>query len=201
MRKLILVLLFLYPLLTFAQREFSGGLVLGPVASQISGDGLGGWDKFGLCAGGWVRMPISESTGIQMSLVYINKGSRTVDTLARTTFGYHLDYIEVPILLDYISPFLHKKLHGQVGPTVGINIRQRIIANGQSFDPNPAFEMLDIGIMGGIAYDVTAKYQIALRTSTSFIPTRPSPSVPVPNSFYLKGNYNQTLQFLLLMRF
>ena len=200
MRTYLFILACLVPLLTNAQREFSGGLVVGPVTSQISGDGLGGWDKFGFTGGGWVRIPVGDKTGLLMSLVYINKGSRTVDTLSRTTFAYQLDYIEMPLLLDYKSPFLNNKLHGQVGPSVGVNIRQKVNSYGNIFEPSPTFELLDISIVGGIAYDVTAKYQIALRTSTSFIPTRQAPSVPIPNSFYLKGNYNQTLQLLLSIR-
>lgn len=200
MRTYLVILACIIPLLSHAQREFSGGFVAGLVSSQISGDGLGGWDKFGFTGGGWVRIPVGDKTGLLMGLVYINKGSRTVDTLTRTTFGYQLDYIEMPLLLDYKSSFLNNKLHGQVGPSVGVNIRQKVNSNGNLYDPNPSFELLDVGIIGGIAYDVTAKYQIALRTSTSFIPTRPAPTVPVPNSFYLKGNYNQTLQLLLSIR-
>ncbi|MEN9639746.1 MAG: hypothetical protein RLZZ262_1615 [Bacteroidota bacterium] len=200
MRSVIVVLFLMVHFISNAQKEFSGGLVFGPVTSQISGDGLGGWDKFGLVGGGWVKIPINENSGIQMSMVYINKGSRTVDTLARTSFSYLLDYIEMPILLDWKSPFLNKKLHGLIGPSVGFNIRQKIKANGAISEPNPAFETFDIGFFGGVAYDFTAKYQLVLRTSTSIIPTRPSPSNPNPASFYLRGNYNQTLQLLFSMR-
>jgi hypothetical protein len=190
-------------LLSFAihgQKEFSGGLVAGPVTTQISGDGLGGWDKYGFCGGAWVRMPLSEKSGLLLSMTYFNKGSMRVDTLTRTSYGFVLDYVEVPILFDRKTDLANSKIRWQFGPSIGYLIRQKIKSNGNFYEPIPAFSRLDFGIAGGVAYDITAKYQLAFRSSTSILPTRPAPTNPVANSYYLKGNYNQTLQLLFSVR-
>ena len=80
------------------KRNFKGGLIAGAVTSQISGDGLGGWDKFGLAAGAWVNVPFSDRSSATMTMKFINKGSRTKrDTINFETFGYYLNYIEVPL--------------------------------------------------------------------------------------------------------
>jgi hypothetical protein len=197
----MVVLILFYGLQALGQKEFSGGLQAGLVTSQISGDGLGGWDKFGGTGLGWVRVPLSEQSGIFIGLGYINKGSLRVDTLSRTSFGFSLDYIEMPILFDQITKLAKNKLHLQIGPSFGIIIRQKIRSNGNFYEPNPAFTPYDLGICGGLAYDFTAKYQISFRTSTSILPTRPAPTNPVANSYYLKGNYNQTMQLLFSVRF
>ncbi|MFM9005662.1 MAG: hypothetical protein ACKOSR_09205, partial [Flavobacteriales bacterium] len=73
-----------------SRRSFKGGLLLGGVTSQISGDGLGGWDKFGMTAGAWVQVPFSKKVSATMSMKYINKGSRTkLDTITFNRFGYY----------------------------------------------------------------------------------------------------------------
>ncbi len=123
-----------------------------------------------------------------------------VDTLTRTSYGFVLDYVEVPILFDRKTDLVNSKIRWQVGPSIGYLIRQKIKSNGNFFEVIPAFYRLDFGIAGGFAYDITAKYQLAFRSSTSILPTRPAPTNPVANSYYLKGNYNQTLQLLFSVR-
>jgi Outer membrane protein beta-barrel domain len=134
-------------------------------------------------------------------MLYINKGSLRVDTLTRTSFGFSLDYIEAPILVDFPLGILQDKMYAQIGPSVGFNIRQKQKSNGIFYEPNPAFQPLDIGITAGFSYHFNAKYQLHFRGSSSVLPVRPSPTVPIPNSYYLKGNYNQTMQLLFSMRF
>ena len=186
-----------------SKRNFKGGIILGGVTSQISGDGLGGWDKFGLTAGAWVSVPISEKTSATMSMKYINKGSRTkIDTITFNTFGYYLNYIEVPIWISY-SPS-KKNLEGlkiNFGPYAGYLFNQKIISNGFDYAVNPPFESFDVGIELGVSYWLTPKLSVNFMSSTSVFPTRPNPSQVNPLNYYEKGNYNQTLQLLIAKGF
>jgi hypothetical protein len=205
------IILFLFiPLLTLAQgedrtskRNFKGGVVFGGVTSQISGDGLGGWDKFGITAGAWVNVPFSERVSATMGMKYINKGSRTkIDTITFNTFGYYLNYIEVPLWFSYApSKKEPDRLVVNFGPYAGYLFNQKIIANGFDYDVNPRFESIDVGLEFGVSFWITPKFSVNFMTSSSVLPTRPNPSQVNPLSYYEKGNYNQTLQLLLAKGF
>ncbi len=186
-----------------AKRNFKGGLLLGGVTSQISGDGLGGWDKFGMTAGAWVSVPFNDRLSATMSMKYINKGSRTkIDTLTFNMFGYYLNYVDVPLWLNYsVSKKEPGKLVINVGPSVGYLLNQKIISNGFDYVVNPPFERLDIGLDFGVAFWVTPKFSVNIMTTTSVLPTRPNPSQVNKLSYYEKGNYNQTLQLILAKGF
>lgn len=186
-----------------AQRAFKGGILAGPVTTQISGDGLGGWDKFGFTAGAWVNMPLSERNGIMMSLKYINKGSKTkLDTINYQMFAFHLNYIEFPVLFSRNFSVKKSNLMFTIGPYAGFLINQKIIANYQEYPVgNPEFERYDIGAQGGVSWWLGEKFFIDLSGSSSVIPTRPAPLVVNKGSFYEKGNYNQTLQLMIGVAF
>lgn len=184
------------------QREFKGGILVGGVTSQISGDGLGGWDKFGFSAGAWVNAPLNEKIGLGLSMKYITKGSRTEqDTLTYNSFGFYLNYIDVPILLTYDVKKKNSKFTFSIGPYIGFLLKQDIIINGASYDVNPKFKSTDIGGQVGAAWWPKEKLFLELMMATSVIPTRPAPAVVNANSYYEQGNYNQVLQLTLGIRF
>lgn len=185
------------------KRNFKGGVFAGGVTSQISGDGLGGWDKFGMAAGAWVTVPFSERSSATMSMRYINKGSRTkLDTLNFNTFAYHLNYIEVPLWFSYApSKREPDRLVINIGPYAGFLLNQKIVSNGFDYEITPSFERVDIGLELGVSFWITPKFSVNLISSSSVLPTRPNPAQVNPLSYYEKGNYNQTLQLLLAKGF
>ncbi len=162
--------------------------------SQISGDGLGGWDKFGITGGAFVSAPLSSKNGFRIGLNYADKGSRTKrDTLNFNTFAYRLRYIEVPVQYSFQNgPFTFL-----TGLYYGRLIKQDILANALTYDVIPAFRNYDVGITFGATLQMGDHFFIEGRFSSSMIPTRPSPNFANPNSYYEKGNYNQVLYFLI----
>ncbi len=186
----------------FGQREFKGGLLAGPVASQISGDGLGGWDKMGFAAGAWVSMPLSEKMALNISMKYIMKGSRTKrDTLDFNMFAFHLNYIDVPVLFSYRVIGKRTSLDVNIGPYAGVLLKQKIVSNGYDYEVNPPFRGFDIGASAGVTWWLGEKFFFDLSLATSILPTRPAPVVVNKGSYYEYGNYNQTLQFALGLSF
>ena len=185
------------------KHNFKGGLLAGAVTSQISGDGLGGWDKFGLAAGAWVNVPFSDRASATMTMKYINKGSRTKrDTINFETYGYYLNYIEIPLWFSYrLSRKSESRLLISGGPVVGFLMKQKIISNGYDYEVNPPFEKLDVGAELGVSYWLTPSFGVHLMGSTSVLPTRPNPAQTNQFSYYERGNYNQTLQLLLSVAF
>ena len=188
---------------TKQKRNFKGGLLAGAVTTQISGDGLGGWDKFGMAAGAWVSVPFSERSSATMTMKYINKGSRTKrDTINFETFGYYLNYIEVPLWFSYrVSKKSDSRLVLNVGPCIGFLLNQKIKQNGVDREIDPSFEKLDVGLELGISYWLTPSFGAQIIGATSVLPTRPNPGQTNPGSYYERGNYNQTLQLLLSVAF
>jgi len=188
---------------TKQKRNFKGGLLAGAVTTQISGDGLGGWDKFGMAAGAWVSVPFSERSSATMTMKYINKGSRTKrDTINFETFGYYLNYIEVPLWFSYrVSRESESRLLISGGPVVGFLLNQKTISNGYDNVVDPPFESFDIGLELGVSYWLTPSFGVHIMSSSSVIPTRPNPGQTNKGSYYEKGNYNQTLQLLLSVAF
>jgi hypothetical protein len=190
-----------------AQKKFMGGMVGGPVFSQISGDGLGGWDKLGFSVGAWVGVPLSDKNNISMSMRYITKGSRTKrDTLEFNSFAYHLNYLDVPILFQHNFLIRQSNFSWSAGPVIGLLLNQKVKVNKvdrtvPEAGQGPEFDPLDIGLMGSITAWVSPKFYIELSTSTSVIPTRPAPLVVNKTSYYEQGNYNQTLQLMFGLRF
>lgn len=197
---------FVFALFAFgihAQKAFKGGVVAGPVVTQISGDGLGGWDKLGFSAGAWVNMPVTEKMGIGITMKYINKGSKTkIDTITYNTFGYYLNYIDIPVLFTYNTAFRKMKVTASVGPYVGVLLNQKIKSNRANYDLGLApFKSYDMGGQAAVAFWGGSNLFFELALSSSMIPTRPNPSVTNKFSYYEQGNYNQTLQFNIGLRF
>ncbi len=204
MRSVLFTLVFaLFALGVHAQKAFKGGLVAGPVVTQISGDGLGGWDKLGFSAGAWVNMPVTEKAGIGITMKYITKGSKTkIDTITYNTFGYYLNYIDIPVLFTYTTAFRKMKVTASVGPYVGVLLSQKIKSNKFDYDLGLApFRNYDIGGQAGVAFWGGGNLFFELALSSSMIPTRSNPAVTNKFSYYEKGNYNQTLQLNFGWRF
>jgi hypothetical protein len=186
-----------------SQREFRGGLMAGGVTSQISGDGLGGWDKFGLVGGAWVEVPFSDRMALNVAMKYVNKGSRTkVDSVSFQTFGYYLNYIDVPLLLTYsLKPAKGiKNLGILLGPTVGVLLNQKIVSNGFEFDVSPPFRQYEVGAELAIRAWLGEVVHMQMALFSSVLPTRPNPSQVNPNSYYERGNYNQLIELTLGLR-
>lgn len=184
----------------YSQRAFRARLIAGAVTSQISGDGLGGWDKFGLMGGGEVAVPLSEKWSFSGGIRYTQKGSRTKrDTIDFTSFAYKLDYIDLPLKLLYSNlrngeNFLTLGL----GVSAGYLIRQRQMNNGTYYDISTQFSSFDYAAGFDVALWFAPKTAICAGFWTSVLPTRPNPSVTNKFSYYEKGNYNQLLMLALL---
>jgi hypothetical protein len=177
-----------------AQQAFKAGVSFGMTTSQISGDGLGGWDKFGITGGAFVSAPLSSKNGFRIGINYADKGSRTKrDTLNFNTFAYRLRYVEIPVQYSFQNgpfTFLSGLYYGRL-------IRQDILANSLTYEVIPAFRNFDVGLALGATLQMGDHFFIEGKFSTSIIPTRPSPNFANPNSYYEKGNYNQVLYFLI----
>ncbi|MFN6378376.1 MAG: porin family protein [Flavobacteriales bacterium] len=200
MRILKVFILVILSLSSYAQAEFSGGLIAGGVTSQVSGDALAGWDKFGVTGGAWVHVGFNESWGTWVGLQYLPKGSvkpADPDNGDFNQFAFKLNYIEMPVM----ATNLRGKWRFGIGPSFGFLISQKQEFNGLEYDINPEFKALDISGSLSVTRLIGNKFSLELRGNTSILPTRPAPAVVNPLSYYERGNYNQVLLLALHYRF
>lgn len=185
-----------------AQRNFKGGLTIGPVTSQMSGDGLGGWDKFGLAAGGFVTAQFNDHWMFNAMIKYVNKGSQKPadpNNGDNNVFIFRLNYIEVPL---YASYKISNHLQLNCGPYVGLLTKQEGWSNALgTFELDAQFNPIDIGGLFGAQWWFNDHIGAEVRGTSSLLPARNAPTVPLPNSFYEKGNYHQLIELLFSYRF
>lgn len=107
MKKVFSVLTFLGFLLfchTVSAQEIRNGLVFGLSASQVDGDGMGGFNKPGLIFGGSSNFKFNDKISLQPEILFLQKGSKSTDNDSISGIGYlrwRLNYLSVPLLLRY----------------------------------------------------------------------------------------------------
>ncbi len=207
--KLFLLLLFAFGSVFSSAQEstpkrFNLGYFLGPSSSQMSGDGLGGFDKFGGTAGLSLRANISERSDLLLGMGFISKGSRApLDTLTRNVFAYRLNYIQIPVTWQI---HWNHKIDVHLSPYAAYLVHQSVMSNKYSYTLSeyggqPSFNDWDFGINAGIGFVFTDNTSIVFEFGQSVVPIRPNPSPTNQFSYYERGNYNSTVSLMLLHYF
>ncbi|MBL7941279.1 MAG: PorT family protein [Flavobacteriales bacterium] len=194
-----LLLLLLAASIGVAQSEFTGGIIAGAVTTQVSGDGLGGWNKFGGTGGAWVNMSFSERYGLTMAMQFVQKGSRKPADPGNgdyNTFAYRLNYIDVPVMVSYKRASARTPIQFNAGLYAGVLISQEQLYNGSTTGITPPFNGYDIGAAGGASLWLGERSFVEFRISTSILPSRNSPNPTNAWSYYEQGNYNQVLHLM-----
>jgi hypothetical protein len=209
--KYFISILTLLSISAFAQTEssdktqrFAMGIKIGPMASQMSGDGLGGFDKFGAVVGATVKAKINDRNHFSVGIEYNSKGSRApMDTINHNTFAFRLHYIQIPLQwqLDW-----NNRLRIHTGLYAAYLANQSVMTNGFSRQMSeasygPPFDPWDIGATFGIAFKFTEQSSFLIEYGKSVLPIRPNPSQANQFSYYERGNYNSTLALSLIRYF
>lgn len=185
-------------------RRFDLGYFLGPSSSQMSGDGLGGFDKFGGTAGLSLRANISDRSNLLLSMGFISKGSRApLDTLTRNVFAYRLNYIQIPVTWQI---HWNHKIDVHLSPYAAYLVHQSVMSNKYSYTLSeyggqPAFNDWDFGINAGIGIVLSYNTSLVFEYGQSIVPIRPNPAQANQFSYYERGNYNSTVSLMLMHYF
>ena len=165
MKKLIIIVLLLLPVILSAQR-FKGGILIGMNVSQIDGDNFPGYNKAGLVGGAFVFTEFKDKWGAQMEIRYAAKGSAAPKYYSYTR-KYRLQYIEVP-LLAHFEPV--NKLKIQFGLSFGylFSAAQSDGGGYEKFEEIPSRG--EIAVSAGINYSLTKHLDINARFSYSVLP-------------------------------
>lgn len=184
-------------------QNFKGGLRIGFNASQISGDDLSGFHKFGAIAGGYVNAAISPNGKwkIQPEINFSMKGSSSYLIADRNGYVHGkkyvltLLYIDVPVLFKWNA---WRGLDLLFGPSFNILcFAQEKDGNGV-MPGRPPFRWGELSGVIGAEYLFKEHYGLSLRWSLSCIPVR------VPNWVInrpIKKQFNDLISFSFYYQF
>ena len=156
---------------TQAQR-FNFSLVAGLNAAQVNGDGLAGYDKLGLVAGGKTNIFFSERIDMTVEFLYSQQGSASEATFSgnNAIFNLDMDYLELPVgieIKDWLAEGDDKyyKVRFGLGLSYGRVFR---LESTQNF--GETFKTDDFKFKGSIMYFLNRHVGFALRYTRSIIP-------------------------------
>lgn len=164
----------------WSSQRFRGGPILGMNFSQVDGDADAGVHKIGLQAGLGSYISLSQQFGIQLDILYSQKGSRYGRELSSIAGPYlmvyklKLDYIEMPLALQF---YLDQDIH--IGAGVAYS---RLISSEESWrslygwttisaEDNP-FEQNVWEYFASASYRLTDRIRAELRYQRSATPVR-----------------------------
>lgn len=168
---------------------FKGGLILGGNFSQIEGDGIGGYTKLGLVAGGTSELALNDRWHLSLDILYSQKGSASSSFFTGydgTPFKIRLNYIDLPLMVKY-----HDKKGGLIfGAGLSLNrllsykYLEMLAGNMEDFtairftEAKP-FNSWDLSAVAGFGYKFSEVWGIDLRFNYSLLPYRKDCSTSV----------------------
>lgn len=185
-----------------AAQRFEGGLRAGLVASEVSGDNLGGPNKLGWFASAYTYTPLAENVSMKLEIMYITKGSRSVPNERNDFLEYtfHLQYVEVPVLVlvnasQYSqSPVLEKLvLHAGLSGSVLVGHREQEFGADVPVSEVESFHPAELNILLGFSYPIGERMDFHFGFSNSLTPIRPHSGQA--KVWYNRGQYNSIWTF------
>jgi hypothetical protein len=174
MLKRVIISVFILFSINAIGQQFKGGIDGGIIGSQVTGDLLGGFNKAGVKAGGYVSLRLNDLSSVQMELNFIQKGSRKNpsqqpdSTMDYSTYLLRLNYIEMP--LHYRYQF-RKTIMFEGGISMGVLVNAQELRNGIEDMPVP-FKKYDLSWEMGVFYEILEGIQVNLRYSYSILAVR-----------------------------
>ncbi len=184
-------------------QSFEGGVMTGVIASQINGDGYGGFHQLGWTAGVFGRIPSDGPFSWQMELKYSLFGAHS--DAKEVEFGMNpmnirLHYIELPVMWRYnLSRF---NINGvplsfitlELGLSGDFLAKNTQSANMESGFENPSWLFFSVTGNLGLQFDLGERLGVNLRSMNSITPCRWRPESP---SIFYGHYYNIVLQAAL----
>jgi hypothetical protein len=209
MRRYIIILLIalisLFTRQVYAQR-IMGALIGGFNTTNVQGDDVYGFYKFGLNVGAAAIVPLSDNFSMTLETIYSEKGAfhkeggRGMDYRLRHDYNHYklvLNYLETPLVFHYNDP---NGIRGGVGLSYArlINVKEwedhvRIATTTLNEGP---YDLQDWSVLFDAQIDVMKKLKFGARYSFSLVKIRERQYFNVaPDEVKIRKQYNQTLSF------
>ena len=171
----------------------------GAIASQINGDGYGGYHQIGWTAGVFGRIPSDGPSSWQLEIKYSLFGAHSsVDEIENgwAPMDIRLHYIEMPIMYRYSLSklYINGKHLDFITFEIGLS-GDFLIANTQEYEHDGGYEnssYLFCSVTGnlGFQFDINRQLGLNIRTMNSLTPCRLTPGA---GSYFLHW-FNIVLQ-------
>ncbi|MEE3164285.1 MAG: porin family protein [Bacteroidota bacterium] len=161
--------------------RFSARLHGGFSATQVHGDQISGFNKFGLCAGASVDIRRSEWQGVQWGILYTQKGSRRVPDTKNGDFNswrYRFTYIDMPLIRTW-NPAPEWWWGAGIQPSVLVEAEEDFYGNGYSELSYLELNAVDFSGVLQVGYMWSDKAALEVRLSQSLLPISERPDQPV----------------------
>jgi Outer membrane protein beta-barrel domain len=165
-------------------RTFFGGVMFGGNASQISGDGIEGYRKFGLNFGVMTYIKLDENMALSMEMLYNEKGSQwrkgsdpAIANLKGKVYGKYqitLPYAEIPILFNI---FDKRKSNAGLGVSYGRLFNQKEILDSANLITAFPIRSYDINVILNGTLMATPHWGVNLRFNYSLLNIRKTPNL------------------------
>ncbi len=189
MKNLFLFSIFILFSTVLIGQQFKGGINLGLMGTQVTGDDLAGFNKAGIKAGGFVSMALNDKSSLQMELNFIQKGSRkNPDSLDYSTYLMRTNYVEIPVHYKYYWNKYAITFEG--GASIAALVYSLELRNGVD-DMPVAFNRFDYSWEIGIFYQLWERTAINVRYSYSILAMRPH--YLGQSTWRNHGQYHETL--------
>lgn len=179
--------------LKFAARV-NGGLS----TTQVHGDQISGFNKFGYTAGASVDIRRKASSGVQFGMFLTQKGSRRVPDPKNgdyTTWSYRFTYIDLPIIKTWDAQDWW--IGAGIQPSILVRGEEDFYGNG--FTELSYLELLpvDLGAVAAAGWKFNSLISTEVRLSQSLMPISERPDQPVQrwNNFMM----NMAIQWMITL--
>lgn len=169
-RLLFSLFVLVIPFLSSAQNgTFKAGVIGGFNASQIDGDLLAGYNKFGLVAGGTVSVQIADRWRPSIEVLYTQKGSRSSadETVIYGAFTrFSIDYVEIPVMMNYVDGGF--MLNAGISYSRIVQLREVLVDEVDLIELEGAnFNQNNASLLAGIGYFFNENLGVEVRYSYS----------------------------------
>jgi hypothetical protein len=143
----------------FSPAQVKFGFKAGANLSNVGGkDAVGASSLIGFYGGVQAGIPLVSSLSLQPELLYSAQGTKVEvetsgdgDEIITTKANMHLNYLALPVLLQYRHA---SGLFVQTGPQLSYLLSAKVKANGQSEDLKDDFKKTDLSWALGVGYAI-----------------------------------------------
>lgn len=167
--RILILFLSILPLAGFSQ-GFGGGLYAGISTSQVSGDGIGGFNKVGAWGGAFTDYRFTPRSTLQLELSFIQKGSRQAPTVKNdgVLYVHNQNILEIPVLYRWYGI---KNMSIELGLQAGVILST--VERGNTIPTttnNPLFMPAEFSGAAGLSYYFWKnKIEVNMRYSNSIL--------------------------------